>query len=64
MARRFGISCGLIDPDPEYHHHDDRDLTDEWQKEVYEHAANLAHSHDHKNIRCRLRIRFQVDSIL
>lgn len=49
MARRFGISWPYRSRS-EYHHHDDRDLTDEWQKEVYEHAANLAHSNDYKNI--------------
>ena len=49
MARRFGISWPYRSR-TEYHHHDDRDLTDEWQKEVYEHAANLAHSNDYKNI--------------
>ena len=49
MARRFGISWPYRSR-TEYHHHDDRDLTDEWQKEVYEHAANLAYSSGYQNI--------------
>ena len=49
MTRRFGISWPYRSRS-EYHHHDDRDLTDEWQKEVYEHAANLARSSGYKNI--------------
>ena len=49
MARRFGISWPYRSR-TEYHHHDDRDLTDEWQKEVYEHAAKLTHSNGYKNI--------------
>ena len=49
MARRFGIPWPYRSR-TQYHHHDDRDLTDEWQKEVYEYAATLARSNGHENI--------------
>lgn len=49
MARRFGIPWPYRSR-TEYYHHDDRDLKDEWQKEVYEKAAVLARSNHHENI--------------
>ena len=49
MTRRFGLPWPYRSR-TEYHHHDDRDLTDEWQKEVYEHAADLAQRFGYDNI--------------
>ena len=49
MSRRFRIPWPYRSRN-EYHHHDDQDLTDEWQKEVYEHAAALAEKYRYEKI--------------
>ena len=49
MKKRYGISWPYRTRNV-YHHHDDRELKDEWQDEVYLHAAQIAQEYKYSNV--------------
>ena len=49
MKKRYGIPWPYRSR-TEYHHHDDLNLKDEWQKEVYEHAAMISRKHSYQSV--------------
>ena len=49
MQKRYQI-CWPYRSRSDYHHHDDMDLTDEWQKEVYLHGQHTMRQQGYRSV--------------